>query len=465
MSDLTYHGELHRGGIWGFYVSMEIISLYANISFLVAIARLKQKRTSTDVLIGGLCSGILAGIAECLPQCFTNMVYGNFALGPRACFVEAFCHIISLQIQFFSVGAIAYRTYIGIVKLQPFSQERAIKILIWIWTISCVGTGLFGGLSSYGLSTTGTFCFYGWKSLALLAWAWPTATISAGLMVFWYWKTFQTVKLARQGAKEILIDGSRKDAVIAMKLASLVCLFIGGYFLFVFLSFYELIWGSHKPGIEISAAVTGLIYWVSVPFVYGLTNSRLGFRSALLFNAYGSTTRRHDPKYTPESGALSRADTKVEMSGLVTAPVSSKKQETVSPEENEVDLSPRSNSQGEASLGSSRVALISEEQNNDGSLLTQHSGDGSESAHQSSLDQSESPRIFNPFVAQILAASDRSTPLTSANTANGISFQNEISPRSISVIGDPTPHYTQLTSVTGKPSFFADQEKELQTPT
>jgi len=256
----------------------------------------------------------------------------------------------------------------------------------------------------------------------------------------------------RQGAKELLIDGSRKDAVIAMKLASLVCLFIGGYFLFVFLSFYELIWGSHKPGIEISAAVTGLIYWVSVPFVYGLTNSRLGFRSALLFNAYGSTTKRPDPKYTPESGALSRADTKVEMSGLVTAPVSSKKQETVSPEENEVDLSPRSNSQGEASLGSSRVALIS------------HSGDGSESAHQSSLDQNESPRIFNPFVAQILAASDRSTPLTSANTANGLSFQNEISP-SISVIEDPTPHYTQLTSVTGKPSFFADQEKELQTPT
>jgi len=40
------------------------------------------------------------------------------------------------------------------------------------------------------LSTTGTFCFYGWKSLALLAWAWPTAAISAGLMVFWYWKTF-----------------------------------------------------------------------------------------------------------------------------------------------------------------------------------------------------------------------------------------------------------------------------------
>jgi len=277
----AWHGSFERSAAWSFYILMNLMAIYFNLSLIISIFRLKDRKTSTDVLIGGLCGGIIVGAMGCGPQCFLNLVLNTFAYGDRACFAEAFLHIVGMEIQFLNVAAISYRTYVGVVKLQNFSVQKAYVFVISSWFIAFIGTFIFGSYSDYYLVASGTFCFYNWTSIALLAWAWPLAGIAAVSMGYWYWKTFETVRRVRQSAKEIIVDGSTREVDVAYRLSTMVLLFLLGYSGIISQSLYEVFVGRAKIWGDVTAACIVLLYWVSAAFAYAHANQRLGVSGVL----------------------------------------------------------------------------------------------------------------------------------------------------------------------------------------
>jgi len=211
----------------------------------------------------------------CGPQCLFNMIFHNFAYGDRACEAEAYIHIVGMIIQFLCVSSISYRVYVGVVQLKPFTVRKALLFVAFIWVLAFAGTAIFGNMSPIYLVQSGTFCFYDWSSVALIAWAWPVAGIAAGCMVYWYYSTFKVVRAARAAAKALVIDGSRREADIAIKLSILVFLFVYGYSGVVCQSLYEVTVGRAKIWGDVTAAVIAMTYWVMAPFAYAHANSRL----------------------------------------------------------------------------------------------------------------------------------------------------------------------------------------------
>jgi len=293
--------SFHRDGAWAFYILMNFLALYFNSSLIVSVYRLKDKKSSTDILIGGLASGIIIGALGCGPQCLFSIIMSTFAFGERACFIEAYLHIVGMIIQFLSVSAISYRTYIGVVKLQSFDLNKAYFFVVAIWCLAFAGTLLFGTYSPIYLVASGTFCFYQWTSLALIAWAWPVAISAAIGMGFCYYKTFKTVSEVRKGAKDIYLDGSSREAAIALKLSVLVFLFVLGYSGIVSQSLYEVFIGRAKIWGDVIAAVIVLIYWVSAPWAYAHVNNRLGSSSVIFCRP--SATRKTGSRNSSTNGS------------------------------------------------------------------------------------------------------------------------------------------------------------------
>eukprot|EP00456_Euglypha_rotunda_P037960 TRINITY_DN2914_c0_g1_i5.p1 TRINITY_DN2914_c0_g1~~TRINITY_DN2914_c0_g1_i5.p1 ORF type:complete len:328 (-),score=13.65 TRINITY_DN2914_c0_g1_i5:296-1165(-) len=200
---------------------MNIFALFFNLSLVISIWRLKEKRTSTEILIGGLSSGIIVGALGCGPQCLLSAIAGTFAYGDRACFAEAYLHLVGMEIQFICVAAISHRTYVGVVKLQSYPPIKSLLVVAFAWAFAFFTTSFMGYFSSFYLVASGTFCFYDWTSPALIFAAWPMAAVSLGLMGFWYWKTYQAFQTVRDGAKEFRQDAESAslDRALAIRLS------------------------------------------------------------------------------------------------------------------------------------------------------------------------------------------------------------------------------------------------------
>jgi len=276
---------MNRDGIWGVYVIMNALAIFVNFSLLISIWRLKEKKTSTEVLIGGLSSGILIGALGCGPQCLMSTFVGTFAFGDSACFAEAYLHLVGMEIQFISVAAISHRTFIGVVKVTPYSSKKATYIVAFAWCFAIFTTTFMGYFSKYYLVASGTFCFYEWTSPALIFAAWPMACVSLLLMGYWYWRTFQSFQTVREGAKEFRKEqehsSSSLDRDLAVRLSVLVIFFLFGYIGIISQSLYEIFIGRAKAWGDIVAALMVLSYWDCIAFCYAHANKRLGLRSVL----------------------------------------------------------------------------------------------------------------------------------------------------------------------------------------
>eukprot|EP00456_Euglypha_rotunda_P037961 TRINITY_DN2914_c0_g1_i6.p1 TRINITY_DN2914_c0_g1~~TRINITY_DN2914_c0_g1_i6.p1 ORF type:complete len:308 (-),score=19.39 TRINITY_DN2914_c0_g1_i6:526-1335(-) len=257
---------------------MNIFALFFNLSLVISIWRLKEKRTSTEILIGGLSSGIIVGALGCGPQCLLSAIAGTFAYGDRACFAEAYLHLVGMEIQFICVAAISHRTYVGVVKLQSYPPIKSLLVVAFAWAFAFFTTSFMGYFSSFYLVASGTFCFYDWTSPALIFAAWPMAAVSLGLMGFWYWKTYQAFQTVRDGAKEFRQDAESAslDRALAIRLSLLVILFLLGYIGIISQSLYEIMVGRAKAWGDIVAALMVLLYWNSIAFFYARANQRLG---------------------------------------------------------------------------------------------------------------------------------------------------------------------------------------------
>jgi len=296
-------GEINRDGAWGFFIIMNFLAIVFNSSLVYSIWRLKNKKTSTEVLIGGLASGIIIGAFGCGPQCLINTVSGTFAYGSHgACFTEAFLHLVGMEIQFICVAAIAHRTYVGVVLLKPYSVNQAVAIVVCAWIFAPCATLLSGNFSRYYLVASGTFCFYEWASPALIFVAWPLAIIAVLTMAYWYWHTFRAFSAVRQATDNHIHSDNGMGRDLAIRLFAMVILLGLGYIGIISQSMYELFIGRAKAWGDIVAAVLVLIFWVSAPFAYSTANRRLGTGSVLL-----CLPRHHETEWHEDDASAKRS--------------------------------------------------------------------------------------------------------------------------------------------------------------
>jgi len=60
--------SIHRLPIWAFYSLFNALAIYFNTNLIISLYKLKQLKTSTDVLIGGgLSGGIIISALGCGP--------------------------------------------------------------------------------------------------------------------------------------------------------------------------------------------------------------------------------------------------------------------------------------------------------------------------------------------------------------------------------------------------------------
>jgi len=265
---MTEH--FHRTAAWAVYLCMNALTYYFNINLIISIFRLKKKKTSIDVLLAGLASGFVISSTGCFFPCLFNLMN---TFQDQMCFFEAYLHIVGMVVQFLNVATIAFRTYLGITrKITTFTIKRVYLAVLFSWILSFGGTFIFGLFSEIYLVASGTFCFYTWTSVALLAWAWPVAALSGFCMSYWYWKIFSKMKKVQHIIHE---DDPSKENDIALRLASLIFLFILGYSGLICQSLYEVFIGRAAVWGDITAACIVLTYWVTAPLAYAHANHRL----------------------------------------------------------------------------------------------------------------------------------------------------------------------------------------------
>jgi hypothetical protein len=187
-----------------------------------------------------------------------------------------------MVVSFLSIAAIAHRTYVAVVKNQPFTNRQAYLTIAIIYLISIVGTIVSGQFSPSYLVESGTFCFFDWSSRALTTFAWPVALIAGLCMIYWYYQTFKRVREIQRDAKQLNEnDQSQMTRQVAKRLSFLVLLFFCSYATIMSLSFYELSGRRAGSFYDIFAAATVLIYWVSAPIAYAYINKNLTLRSVI----------------------------------------------------------------------------------------------------------------------------------------------------------------------------------------
>jgi len=185
-----------------------------------------------------------------------------------------------MVVQFLNIATIALRTYIGVTKrVVTFTINKAYLYVFLSWVFAFSGTFIFGLFSDIYLVASGTFCFYTWTSLALLAWAWPIAGIASFSMTYWYWQIYSQMRKVKKFIHDE--EGNKENEKIAIRLASLVFLFILGYSGLICQSLYEVFIGRAAIWGDITAACIVLIYWVLAPVAYAHANQRLKISAVL----------------------------------------------------------------------------------------------------------------------------------------------------------------------------------------
>jgi hypothetical protein len=136
-------------------------------------------------------------------------------------------------------------------------------------------------------------------------------------MGYWYYKTFQVVAQVRKGAKDFLLDGSKRNADLVIKLSTLVLFFVFGYSGIVSQSLYEVLVGRAKIWGDVLAACIVLIYWVCAPFAYAMANHRLGISSVLKGKPGTRASKSGTPEATNPRNLMGTDGSNNNMSGKV----------------------------------------------------------------------------------------------------------------------------------------------------
>ncbi len=183
-------GSLHKPSIWVFYTLSNYMGVLLCGMVMFIVAR-NRERSASDILVCGLSSGCLTMSITCGTQCLLNVVAGRFYGGDIACQLEAIAHISAVLTEFFCVMSISINMHLAMVHNAPIQQKTAFLLVIMIWIICIVVTGLASLFSPIYLMSAGTYCFFAFSSFAIAGWLVPGLIIALSIMMIRHVQTMQ----------------------------------------------------------------------------------------------------------------------------------------------------------------------------------------------------------------------------------------------------------------------------------
>jgi len=173
-------GVSHAGkmGLWSTYVVVNFIGCSLCLLLIYSVVRLPS-RSSSDVLVAGLCFACFFMSATCGIQCSFNLSRGHFAFGYPACFLEAVFHLTAILVMFFNLALLAFDSWRTVVHGKSFGVGRTLLILAAIWVFVIAGLLLSSMASPIYMADSGVFCFFAFDSPLMWAFVFPVFGIVA----------------------------------------------------------------------------------------------------------------------------------------------------------------------------------------------------------------------------------------------------------------------------------------------
>ncbi len=207
MADEWNIGTLDKTGIWAFYW----VSNYLGVvlcALLIWFVIGNKKRTASDIFTCGLASGCLTMSLTCGTQCIVNMIGQRFVGGEIACQLEAIAHVSAILTEFFCSTCVSLWTVSMTMTNRTIDGVKALQIVIAIWILCIIVTGLASLVSPIYLMSAGLYCFFEFSSLAIAGWLVPGLIMALVAMIVAHYKvvTFLTRKLSSSSSPTLIIS-------------------------------------------------------------------------------------------------------------------------------------------------------------------------------------------------------------------------------------------------------------------
>jgi hypothetical protein len=266
-----YTSHIVKEPIWSIYVSFNFTGTFMCLALIYLISKMKD-RTTTDIFVANLCSGMAFMSTTCGSQCFANVVHGYFVGGVPFCYIEAYAHVTSIPVQFLSVAAIGLNNMVHLrsgLRHSPISPHDAMKISAGIWAFCAAIVLVFSFISPIYLMQ-GLYCFYAFASanivflLICLGVGIIAMAISHYHIYQMVWKQEQTMN--ESGHTSALNPEIKKG--IAVRGAVFSGILLGCWITAGVATVYEYVSGSAPQEVVKTLGVTGTFHSMISPLVY-----------------------------------------------------------------------------------------------------------------------------------------------------------------------------------------------------
>jgi hypothetical protein len=256
------------------YVIFNFSGVVANLGLLWYFKYRVHPLNSHHIFLGNYALGCIILSITCGMQCLLGLTNGSeFYGGEIACGVEAYFHISSILVQFFSVTMMCVRNYLETIHGKHIRNYQAYIICVVIWG-ACIGVTLgLATISPVYLMSNGVYCFFDFSSPAIAYWLLPSLIISILVMTALYTRIFLVArKIFKSHAQSVAsFDASAEYAArLARRSFSTVALVLICWSPAGITSVYELTVGRTPPSLVTLVGVMGTLHSLLVPIIYGL---------------------------------------------------------------------------------------------------------------------------------------------------------------------------------------------------
>lgn len=274
-------GSLHKPAIWSVYIIFNFTGSALCVLLMRDIYK-KKIKVSNDVFIFGLCSGCTYMSLTCGFQCLISVINGMFYGGDTACWLEAWYHVSAILVEFSCVTFLSLRAYFHVVYNRDVTVKVAVKVVVVTWVLCLVGTLCLGLVSPIYLVSNGTYCFYQFKSAAILWWLVLGLLIAIVTMTFSYTRIYIHMKRTNNNVSRYVGGvGNLNNNELSMRMVKRATLFVIAIFICwgsaAVTAVYEYSAGEALPELVTAVGVGGTFYTVTVPLIYGYTTGSFKF--------------------------------------------------------------------------------------------------------------------------------------------------------------------------------------------
>ncbi|AYV80515.1 MAG: hypothetical protein Harvfovirus2_45 [Harvfovirus sp.] len=268
-SDDDDDGVTYKGSIWGLYIGINLLGTLLCSMIIISAARQKQI-LQNDIFVIGLCVGCIIMSAPCLIECIVNISSDTYdEAGDQTCNIESMFHLIAMITQFCFTSLIAIKSFFLIAYGNNISTKTMKSIIAVTLGIGILGSIIFGVFSETTVMASGTWCFYKFSSLAVIAWFTPCVIITGLSIIISYVKIFRIIKKSKERVMAYVSNSSNDQAKVAKKASIFVLCFLVSWTPMIVASIMELAGEQINEIFDIVIMTLGSFNSVFVAVIYG----------------------------------------------------------------------------------------------------------------------------------------------------------------------------------------------------